>query len=73
VIPPVVAVRADIEQIRDVVARAYRHHHARDIAESHMRMDREPTLSPLTTELGQAFDRLNDLLTADPARTGAGR
>lgn len=54
--------RSDLGKIFDVLEAAYRHHSARDASNAALHLARETRLSPLTSEMASALDRLKAIL-----------
>lgn len=53
---------SDLEKIRDVVETAYQHHLFRDEMNAKLHLAAQARLSPLTSELAAAVDRLTNLI-----------
>lgn len=53
---------SDLQKIFDVVEVAYRHHAQRDASNAALHLAKETRLSPLTSELSAALDRLKSLI-----------
>ena len=53
---------SDLNKVFDVLESAYRHHSTRDASNAALHLARETRLSPLTSELGAALDRVKGLL-----------
>lgn len=58
--------RSDLEKIHDVLVAAARHHEARDESNAALHLAPSARLSPLTSELVAARDRVEALLKEAP-------
>lgn len=60
--------KSDLEKIFDVVEAAYRFHSYRDSMNGVLHLAQQTRLSPLTSELSSALDRLKAMIESDAER-----
>lgn len=53
---------SDLQKIFDAVEAAYRHHSQRDASNAALHLAKDTRLSPLTSELAAALDRLKAMI-----------
>lgn len=63
--------KSDLGKVFDVVERAYEHHRHRDISNGALHLAKETRLSPLTSELGAAVDRLKGMIEGPDVKEGS--
>jgi len=61
---------SDLQKVLDVVKQAHEHHRERDASNARLHLAREVRYSPLTSELGAAVDRLQNLLLGPECSCG---